>query len=441
MELDHLTEEVRKRYQKLLDEGADPNEWAYAWRMEYNRGGFKAVDMLERDVIQPDKCIGCAACVTICPVDVFDFAEEKPVAARHEACVFCELCVDVCPVLRPIDNDLNDQIGLKEPVQDSGFGPYAYGVYARATEKAWVDQGQDGGVCTALLIHGMKNGTIKAAVAGEEVADNPQMGSSMLQTTPEQVLTGARSRYTYQANTLALVEAMKKDLSPLAVVGVPCQVNGVRQMQHSSIRLDVAEWYKQNIGLVIGLFCSESFTEEGIDWLSEEMEVPKKEIANINIKGKIVIKLADGREDARSLKKMGKYARPACLYCMDYSADTADIGLGGIGMDNWTFTVIRTEAGHKAFQALVDDGWVETKEFDEAPKGKELVERLSIYKRNRPLPALMPTLPERAAIGNLDPKNYYRGWEEGNSPKDWRPLPPPPPKKKKTAAKKENASD
>ncbi len=441
MDLDHLTDEVRGRYRKLLDEGADPNEWAYAWRMEYNRGGFKAVDMLMEEVIKPDKCIGCAACLAICPVDVFDFKDEKPVDTRHDACVFCELCVDVCPVLRPTDNDLNDQIGLKEPVQDTGFGPYAYGVYARATEKAWVEHGQDGGVCTALLIHGMKNGTIAGAVAGEEHAENPQMGSSMLQTTPEQVIAGMRSRYTYQPNTLALVEAMKKDISPLAVVGVPCQVNGVRQMQHSSIRLDVAEWYKQNIGLVIGLFCSESFTEEGIDWLAEEMEVPKKDIANINIKGKIVIKLADGREDARSLKKMGKYARPACLYCMDYSADTADIGLGGIGIDNWTFTVIRTEAGHKAWQALVDDGWVETKEFDEAPKGKELVERLSIYKRNRPLPALMPTLDERMEIGNLDPKNYYRGWEEGNSAKEWRPLPPPPPKKKKTVAKEGKAND
>ena len=231
------------------------------------------------------------------------------------------------------------------------------------------------------------------------------------------------------------VEAMKKNVSPLAVVGVPCQVDGVRQQQHSSIRLDVANWYRDNISLVIGLFCSESFSEQGIDWLAEECEVPKKDILNINIKGRIEIKLRDGREEVRSLKKMGKYARPACLYCMDYSADNADIGFGGIGLDKWTYTVIRTEAGHKAWQALVDDGWVETKEWEEFPKGKEIVERLSIYKRNRPLPALMPNLEERKAIGNLDPKNYYRGWEDGKSAKDWRPLPPPPPKKKKVTKK------
>ena len=172
-----------------------------------------------------------------------------------------------------------------------------------------------------------------------------------------------------------------------------------------------------------------------MDWLAKDLGVPKAEIANINIKGKLEIKLRDGREETRSLKAFGKYARPACLYCMDYAADNADIGLGGIGLDGWTFTVIRTEAGHRAWQALVDVGWVEVKELEELPKSKELLIRLSRYKRNRPLPALMPTHEERIAIGNLDPKHFYRGWEEDSSAKDWRPLPPPPPKKKKVKVK------
>ena len=102
---------------------------------------------------------------------------------------------------------------------------------------------------------------------------------------------------------------------------------------------------------------------------------------------------------------------------------------------------MRTEAGHRGCQALLKSGWGEIKELSEMPKSKELLSRLSRYKRNRPLPALMPTHLERELIGNLDPKHYYRGWEDGHSAKEWRPLPPPPPKKKDTAAKKpENGS-
>ena len=432
-----LTKQVQDRYHRLLEEGADPNEWAYAWRSEYNRGGFKAVDFLMEEVVNPGKCIGCAACLTICPVDVFDYENEKPVDVRNSACVFCELCVDACPVLRPTDQDLAQQIELRQPVMDDGFGPYAYGVLARTTKEYILEAGQDGGICSALGVHGMQTGQLKGMVVGNEDPDNPQMGYAHLATTPEEVIASARSRYSYQPNTLVLVEAMKRGIAPLAVVGVPCQVDGVRQQQFSSIRLDVAEWYRQNIGLVIGLFCSEAFTEKGMDSLADDLGVSKRDVANINIKGRLEIKLRDGREETRSLKAFGKYARPACLYCMDYAADNADIGLGGIGLNGWTFTVIRTETGHKAWQALLEAGWVETKELSEMPKAKELLSRLSRYKRNRPLPALMPTHLEREQIGNLDPKHYYRGWEEGHSAKDWRPLPPPPPKKKKTATKKQ----
>ena len=434
---DNLTKQVQKRYHALLEEGADPNEWAYAWRSEYNRGGFKAVDFLMEEVVNPGKCIGCAACLTICPVDVFDYENEKPVDVRNSACVFCELCVDACPVLRPTDQDLPQQIELRQPVIDDGFGPYAYAVLARTTKEYILEAGQDGGICSALGVHGMQTGQLKGMVVGNEDPDNPQMGYAHLATTPEEVITSARSRYSYQPNTLVLVEAMKRGIAPLAVVGVPCQVDGVRQQQFSSIRLDVAEWYRQNIGLVIGLFCSEAFTEKGMDWLADDLGVSKRDVTNINIKGRLEIKLRDGREETRSLKAFGKYARPACLYCMDYAADNADIGLGGIGLNGWTFTVIRTETGHRAWQALLEAGWVETKELSEMPKSKDLLSRLSRYKRNRPLPALMPSHLERELIGNLDPKHYYRGWEDGHSVKDWRPLPPPPPKKKKTAAKKQ----
>ena len=412
---DNLTKQVQKRYHALIEEGADPNEWAYAWRSEYNRGGFKAVDFLMEEVVNPGKCIGCAACLTICPVDVFDYENEKPVDVRNSACVFCELCVDGCPVLRPTDQDLTRQIELRQPVMDDGFGPYAYGVLARTTKDYILEAGQDGGICSALGVHGMQTGQLKGMVVGNEDPENPQMGYAHLATTPEEVIASARSRYSYQPNTLVLVEAMKGGIAPLAVVGVPCQVDGVRQQQFSSIRLDVAEWYRRNIGLVIGLFCSEAFTEKGMDSLADDLGVSKRDVSNINIKGRLEIKLRDGREETRSLKAFGKYARPACLYCMDYAADNADMGLGGIGLNGWTFTVIRTEAGHRAWQALLEAGWVETKELSEMPKAKELLSRLSRYKRNRPLPALMPTHLEREQIGNLDPKHYSRGWEDGLS--------------------------
>ena len=396
---------VAKRYRDLRDSGADPREWAYAWRRELNRGGFRAVDFLMDEIVDSGKCVGCASCVTICPVDVFDYVDERPIDTRTDACV---LCVDVCPVLRPTDADLPAALRFRSPMADDGYGSYSYGVYSRATDPAIRKHAQDGGMVSAVLIHGLESGSLNGAVLGDVMPDNRQIGRHKLATDRTGVLACAASRYTYSPNTLALQEAMELDAKPLAVVGVPCQIDGVRLQQHSSIRLEMANWYRDNIALTIGLFCSEAFTHESIDRLAEIIDVEPSTIQNINIKGKVIIRLDGGETVTSSLKQYQQWARSACLYCLDYGAENADIGAGGIGLDGWTYTLIRTEAGHAAFQAAVDDGWLETRPLADEPRGEFLMQRLSANKKkNRPLPALMPTYDERAALGHLDPKTFY----------------------------------
>lgn len=399
---------MRERYRRLRDGGADPHEWAYAWRTELNRGGFRAVDFLMDEIVDAGKCIGCASCLTICPADVFDYADERPVDTRTDACVYCVLCADVCPVLRPPDRDFERLLGYREPAVDEGFGPYSYGVYARAKDPEILERGQDGGVVSAMLVHALESGALAGAVLGDVMPDNSQIGRHKLATTRADVLSCAASRYTYSPNTLALQEAMRADVRPIAVVGVPCQVDGVRLQQHSSIRLEMANWYRSNVTLVMGLFCSEAFTHESLERLGEMLDVDPLRIANINIKGKVVVRLDDGEVLTASLKRYREFARPACLYCLDYGAEHADIAFGGIGLDGWTFTLVRTERGHAALRAALEADALETRPLDDEPRGEFLLGKLSADKKaNRPHPAQMPTLAEREALGHLDPKTFY----------------------------------
>ena len=406
--MDSKTTRVSGRYRMLRDGGADPHEWAYAWRRELNRGGFRAVDFLMEEIVESGKCVGCASCVTICPVDVFDYENERPIDTRTEACVRCVLCVEACPVLRPADRDLPEMLNLLSPAVNEGFGVYGYGVYARSSDPDWVARAQDGGLVSALLIHGLETDSLSGAVLGDVIPDQRQMGRPLLATTREEVLGAAGSRYTYSPNTLALLEAMQRDVKPIAVVGVPCQVDGVRLQQNSSISLSVAKWYRDNISLVIGLLCSESFTHESIAKLGEMIDVEPSRIENINIKGKVVVRLDDGEIRTASLKQYQDFARPACLYCLDYGAENADISAGGVGLDDWTLTLVRTEAGHRALQSAIEDGWIETQPLETEPRGMFLFERLAAAKKkNRPLPAEMPTLAERESLGWLNPKTFY----------------------------------
>jgi len=404
---DHArSDAVLTRYRSLVESDTPPSEWAFAWRTELNRGGFEAYDFLMHEIVDTGKCVGCAACVTICPTDVFDYINEAPVDTRADACVHCVLCADVCPVLSPPDHTLADVIDFREPKLEDGYGFYAYECLVRTTRPEIAARAQDGGLISAILLHQLETGGINGAIVGDVLEDDPQVGVQLLATTPEQILNARGSRYTYSPNTVALSEAIARDVKPIAVVGVPCQVDGVRQQQHSGIRLAMNKWYRENIKLVLGLFCSEAFTHESIAALANEYGCDRKDIDNINIKGKVIIRFTDGRVENKPLKELQAYARPACLYCQDYATEQADIGAGGIGLDGWTYTVVRTEAGHEAFQACLDDGWLETRPVSDAPKSRPLLQRLAGFKKDKLPPPLLPTVQERRETGQMDPKGF-----------------------------------
>lgn len=54
-----------------------------------------------------DICIADGACITACPVNVFEWfdtpahpaSDKKADPAREEACIFCMACESVCPVV------------------------------------------------------------------------------------------------------------------------------------------------------------------------------------------------------------------------------------------------------------------------------------------------------------------------------------------------------
>ena len=48
-------------------------------------------------VVNKDLCIGCEACVAVCPTEAISMEEEKAVVAA-ELCVDCGACEGECPV-------------------------------------------------------------------------------------------------------------------------------------------------------------------------------------------------------------------------------------------------------------------------------------------------------------------------------------------------------
>ncbi|HET7499417.1 MAG TPA: NAD(P)-binding domain-containing protein [Kofleriaceae bacterium] len=55
----------------------------------------RAVPLLHS--INDDRCIGCEACVDVCPTEVLDLVDHKVAVARFSDCVQCEQCANACP--------------------------------------------------------------------------------------------------------------------------------------------------------------------------------------------------------------------------------------------------------------------------------------------------------------------------------------------------------
>lgn len=47
--------------------------------------------------LDSDKCIGCGACINVCPHHVFELAEKKAIISNKESCMECGACALNCP--------------------------------------------------------------------------------------------------------------------------------------------------------------------------------------------------------------------------------------------------------------------------------------------------------------------------------------------------------
>src|SRR6478672_8889463 len=47
--------------------------------------------------INDDRCIGCEACIDVCPTEVLDLINHKARVSRFSDCVQCEQCANSCP--------------------------------------------------------------------------------------------------------------------------------------------------------------------------------------------------------------------------------------------------------------------------------------------------------------------------------------------------------
>ena len=384
------------------------------------------------DVGEYNYCCSCGSCEAICPMnapvvkkDEIDISKEKnnykkmelkteayfkganPFLTEVNPCVNCYACERVCPILDgfPVDE----------------FNNIRYMKAGRSRKL----HGQDGAVVSQILKSLFENGDIDCAIG---VIRNEKWETRIVTfTSPEEVITAAGTKYTYQPVVTAMRDihrafvdtyttALKK-YHKVALVGVPCQVHGAKLFRENFNRIE----------LIIGLICMESFSEEIMtnEMIPKVMGLDIRDVIKMNFhKGKFVVTTNKETKEV-PIKDVAPLARKGCHYCQDYTSYFADISVGSVGSeDGWSTIFVRTEVGEKYLSKASDI------EYSDKPINTEMIAKLVDMKHKHNKWDWRNFMKE---IWNRDMP--IRPWGAEKIAKIPPPPPPPPPSEKPPSAK------
>lgn len=237
-----------------------------------------------------------------------------------------------------------------------GLGAVVESAAVRAS--AGLGNAQDGGAVSALLIGLLAAGEIDGALVSAPSPDSeePWKGIATIATSPEEVRAASGSFYN-QTMALAELDLSRYALPPrprLAVVGTPCEVQGLRAMQarrwpSGTHRIDA-------VVLTVALMCTKNFDYKALTMreLRDKRGVDLGRVSKMDvIRGRMIVEYRDGQLAVdEPVRDFHGAALKGCDECADFLGRSADISVGSVGsMNGWTSVIVRTERGRRAFQA------------------------------------------------------------------------------------------
>ena len=330
---------------------------------------------LEAGVIAADRCIQCGTCIAACPSNSIGIDEDTFLPELVKMCTGCSLCWDFCPrgglryeSLWPpstplpdaVPEDTVERVDASDTYWKITGAPPADGLgsvldqYAVRAGGA-PDEAQDGGVVTAILIAALAAGEIDGALVTKPSPDpeEPWKGVAHVATTAKEITAAAGSYYN-QTMALAALDLSSYDLPPsprIAVVGTPCEIQGLRGMQ--ARRWSTGAHRVDAVVLTIALLCTKSFDYEGLmlRLLQEQRGIDLDRVSKVDvIHGRMIVEYRDGEIAVdEPVKDFHGAALKGCDECADFLGRSADLSVGSVGsFAGWSSVIVRTERGRRA---------------------------------------------------------------------------------------------
>lgn len=333
------------------------------------------------DVARWRLCVGCGACISICPSerlilrDVTNdglrpfFVDDKRPSDDAVFCNTCSECLSVCPGLHMKAPTLQASPKIKTGSLNKGWGFMLELWEGYASDPEIRFKGSSGGLCTALSLFCIENGLAAGVMHIGASEKQPWLNKTFLSTNRDELISRTGSRYAPASpcNKLNIVEKFSK---PIVFVGKPCDIEALRMVEEK------VSYVRKNMAFVIGFFCAGTPSTKGtLDLLSYHnlnyQNLSTLRYRGLGWPGKTTISLKDKQIDVLQLTYeeawgfLQRYRPFRCYLCPDITAESADISVG----DPWyrergneepgrSLIIIRSERGLKIFYNALEKGYI-----------------------------------------------------------------------------------
>ena len=316
---------------------------------------FGSNELME-DVIKKELCIGCGACIDLCPY----FKTYKGQTSMIFPCTIAKgRCYAFCPKAELDLSELSSSI-LGKPYDGSPLGIFESVMVASAGEEMAKGNFQAGGTVTALMTFAFKENMIDAAVLTGRKGMVPV---AELVTHQEDIGRFSASKYTAAPTISAVNQGAKKGFKKIGVVGTPCQMMALAQMSTNPLE---QENFEDPVALKIGLFCTWALdTKKLTAFLKDKLDISK--ITGMDIPpppAEIFVVYMGNEKKEFPLDDIRPLVPNSCSICPDMTSEWADVSVGVLeGEPKLNTLIIRTQAGRKLVDDAVKQGFLQVREM------------------------------------------------------------------------------
>jgi coenzyme F420 hydrogenase subunit beta len=242
---------------------------------------------------------------------------------------------------------------------------------------------QHGATVTVLMELALAEGLIDSAIVSSRNQEFMQNGAIVNDRVT--LRKNAGSKFTVSPTIAAFNQLVTKEAGNVGVVATPCQALALAKMK--LVKEDTAKI--DQLKLVVGLYCGWTLSAEKYTKLLFQNDIALESIVGMDVPaGKNILELfTNNGAKFIPFDEVQDCIREACLYCMDSTAEYADVSVGSARfagnweeVRHWNQLIVRTAKGRELVELAVKRGTLKVREAS-AESLKELKDAAANKKR------------------------------------------------------------